>query len=779
MNTTRTISIFLICTLAVCSSIFLTFSLSSGTVLGMEQPLLGEMNGSGTAEDPYVVTDLAELQAIEEDLSANYVLESNIDASETSNWNKRLGFDPIGPNTSSPFRGTLDGQGHVITGLSITRVSKDNVGLFGVISQGSVRDLHLRNVDVRGNLASGGLVGFAKNSDINLSTVTGKIQGSNSVGGAAGALYEAQLQNTMTDVTVIGSGDSVGGLTGVQNPDSEIFASISHGNVSADGNPTGGFVGYLDDRATGIRNSVSTATVDGNAETGGFVGNADSVWPTLSELYWDINASNAQEGVGSGSRSVTGLTTEQMTGPAAKAHMEYLFVGTDFMTTDSYPVLEPHVEDVDVSLEDSLLSVEDTTAVTVTLSLYDGSTTTATRTAAYALAPDRLTIDNGTVTPTATGETEISVTVNNNTDTATLDVRTPANVSRTHAELESGAILENSTAAVTTTLENTGGMPGYERLALTAGGDTVADRAVHVGGHDRANVTLEWDVDTPGTYNLTVGERELGALTVLERGTVELRDVAASDAAVAGKSYTVNATLENTAETTVTVPLVSRFDGESRTDRVRVPPGESVHAVEVTAAEPTNRTVRHAISLGNATREANTTVLDPATLTLTDLTGPASAQSGETVTLAVNVTNTGGVAGSTTVTFEGGDGRQVRENVTVDPGHSRQVTATVTVRRDADATGDTLTYRARTDRGELSGTLAVETVADEQSTTDETTTRPTGDSTQTSPSVSDDRPRNTSDGGPTTTSGPGFGGLTTLVAILSGVALVVRRPRQA
>ena len=68
--------------------------------------------GSGTEADPYLITDVYELQEMSDDLTAYYVLGNDIDASVTSSWNGNAGFEPIGT-----FTGIFDGQGHTITGV--------------------------------------------------------------------------------------------------------------------------------------------------------------------------------------------------------------------------------------------------------------------------------------------------------------------------------------------------------------------------------------------------------------------------------------------------------------------------------------------------------------------------------------------------------------------------------------------------------------------------------------------------------------------------------------
>ena len=62
------------------------------------------ISGSGTAESPYVITSAAELQAVNDDLDAYYVLGNNISLSGQS-------FEPLGNEWDGPFTGTSGRQG--------------------------------------------------------------------------------------------------------------------------------------------------------------------------------------------------------------------------------------------------------------------------------------------------------------------------------------------------------------------------------------------------------------------------------------------------------------------------------------------------------------------------------------------------------------------------------------------------------------------------------------------------------------------------------------------
>ena len=107
------------------------------------------LTGSGTAEDPYMIYDVDDLQDMNLDLDAYYELASDIDASATATWNWHAGrgvyqgFAPV-----SPFNGHLDGNGYEITGLHINRAysTTAHVGLFGRTT-GAATISHVRILD--------------------------------------------------------------------------------------------------------------------------------------------------------------------------------------------------------------------------------------------------------------------------------------------------------------------------------------------------------------------------------------------------------------------------------------------------------------------------------------------------------------------------------------------------------------------------------------------------------------------------------------------------------
>lgn len=247
------------------------------------------LTGNGTATDPYRIGTAGELQAMRGNLTAHYALANDIDASGTAGWNAGKGFDPIG--AGSGFNGTFDGNGHVITDLTIARPGDENVGLFGQVeSAGRVTNVTLLDVNVTGNNYMGGLVG-ANYGVVSNASANGTITGTGGdVGGLVGDNY-GTISNAAVRGVVNGSGSYVGGMVG------ETLATVTNSTVDATvtgADYVGGLAGYS---ATPISNSSANGTVSGDGDIGGLVGSS----------YGSISRSSANTVVYGTGSSVGGL----------------------------------------------------------------------------------------------------------------------------------------------------------------------------------------------------------------------------------------------------------------------------------------------------------------------------------------------------------------------------------------------------------------------------------------------------------------------------------------
>jgi hypothetical protein len=263
---------------------------------------LAMMAGSGSPADPYIITDARQLQAMAADRSAAYRLGADVDASGTASWNDALGsakgFAPIG-ETHAPFNGSLDGNGHSITGLTITRADEGNVGLFGYSHGATIKNLSIMNIEVVGLRNVGGLVGenLGDGTSVANVTISGSVKGSDHyVGGVAGQFVHGSLNDINTQTAVSGEG-AVGGLVGdagrVTIESSSVSGSTKSSRYTAGGvagvgsavvvrdtsvagsvdgyDRTGGILGH-GDAGSVIRNTTVTATVSGSHDIGGLVG---------------------------------------------------------------------------------------------------------------------------------------------------------------------------------------------------------------------------------------------------------------------------------------------------------------------------------------------------------------------------------------------------------------------------------------------------------------------------------------------------------------------------
>jgi subtilisin family serine protease len=222
--------------------------------------------GSGTIEDPYLISNVEQFNNIRNNLAASYRLTSNLDFTyDTTNvnglfYNNGKGWLPIGNNESSSsgytgnaFNGNFDGNGYVIKGLNINRPSEYYLGLFGNVvgidtEHSTIKNLILENGNIKGQGYIGGLIGYAQYVDIsnvgtnlniiasdmyiggvvgyiegniNKSYNTALIEASSKAGGIAGSImgdiydtFNLGIMNRYNDINVTDSGGIVGVLSG-------------------------------------------------------------------------------------------------------------------------------------------------------------------------------------------------------------------------------------------------------------------------------------------------------------------------------------------------------------------------------------------------------------------------------------------------------------------------------------------------------------------------------------------------------------------------------------
>lgn len=161
---------------------------------------IGSLDGEGTESNPYKISEIHDLQAIQHsNPNMNHFEQTgDIDATGTEDWNEGKGFNPIaGRLFGSLFDGeewsqgiVFDGNGYKIDGLHIHRPNTVGVGLFSGLGDSTVKNVNLVDCDIRGYKCVGGIVGkYARpgiDNSIENCFVEGRVQGAYEVGGIAG-----------------------------------------------------------------------------------------------------------------------------------------------------------------------------------------------------------------------------------------------------------------------------------------------------------------------------------------------------------------------------------------------------------------------------------------------------------------------------------------------------------------------------------------------------------------------------------------------------------------
>ncbi len=251
--------------------------------------------------DASKVSNLYELQAMNEDLSGNYILVNDIDASQTKQWNDGAGFAPIG-ELKDPFTGTLDGQGYEIAGLYIDRPTEYGVGLFGYVGEGGqVRNVGLTGVNVTSDSSVGGLAGSNFGLVTRCSTTGGVVSAWRSGGGLVGSNRGTVSESYSTSDAFAGN-ERAGGLVGSNR--GTISDSYARGRVGSTGS-AGGLAGRNYDGT--VVNSYAMGKVFSNGASGGLVGHHEG---TVTSSFWDVDTSGQATSVGGVGKSTAEMRTK-------------------------------------------------------------------------------------------------------------------------------------------------------------------------------------------------------------------------------------------------------------------------------------------------------------------------------------------------------------------------------------------------------------------------------------------------------------------------------------
>ena len=284
-------------------------------------------SGSGTQVDPYQVETLDNLLWIstnETCWNSYFIQTSDIDASETVNWNDGAGFSPIGLNDSISFIGNYNGQTHSISNLFIDRLY-ENTGFFGFINNCVIRNIELQNSNISGFLYVGILVGYSFDSELSNIEISGTINGNLMIGALIGKSISNDIEDCSSSATVYG-GSSTGGLIG-SNSNSEISNCYCNGNVTGTVH-TGGFIG--ENYYTDITDCYCTGNVEGVSKVGGFIGEHYYGYITYCYCTGNVDGFDSTGGFAGMNRELTQILQCYSTGDVAGRNSIGGFIGINY-----------------------------------------------------------------------------------------------------------------------------------------------------------------------------------------------------------------------------------------------------------------------------------------------------------------------------------------------------------------------------------------------------------------------------------------------------------------
>jgi hypothetical protein len=249
-----------------------------------------------STETAFIITTCEQLQEMNDDLDAYYKLGNTIDCAASATWNANeeewvdgivggtliddpyvgvinngyYGFEPIGQvavmGESQGFTGTLDGQNYTISNLWIFRKDLAHNGLIGYATGATIKNITLSNAQIVGGSSTGGFLGYGSGVGLeDLTNTNGMVRAYLAYrgGGIAGQLDNSSTATllTVTDGTVHGSGNIIGGLIGSLTNTSTVTNSSASADVDG-GEYVGGAFGEIFD--SNVDNVDATGNVESN-----------------------------------------------------------------------------------------------------------------------------------------------------------------------------------------------------------------------------------------------------------------------------------------------------------------------------------------------------------------------------------------------------------------------------------------------------------------------------------------------------------------------------------
>jgi hypothetical protein len=241
-----------------------------------------ELEYSTPEPEVFHITDCEELQAINDNSvywGDTYILDNNIDCSDSVSWNSGAGFIPIAFDNADDFTGMLDGQGFTISDLYINQPDYEDIGLFSELEYATVTNVNFTGAEIVGYGHAGVIAGSTRgNVTVNEVAIASETSVSTTESGYVGGLFgyydDSGAASTITDVdisaTLLSADDcNMGGLIGYADAYSGLTVDQVHTTVDITGECSlGGLIGRGEGDIT-VTDTQTEGTIDISYEYGG------------------------------------------------------------------------------------------------------------------------------------------------------------------------------------------------------------------------------------------------------------------------------------------------------------------------------------------------------------------------------------------------------------------------------------------------------------------------------------------------------------------------------
>ncbi|WP_243108718.1 hypothetical protein [Clostridium rectalis] len=254
--------------------------------------------GDGSANNPYLIEDVFDLDAIRNGLDKCYKLIDDIDL-DIKPFNEGEGWNPIG-GYENPFNGNINGNNKIIKNLYINRPPNTFQGLFGRTSNSTILNLNIVNVDICASNLSGTIVGestcYTNILNCSVSKINARFSKLSAGGICGGVGYSCNIKNCYLKKGTIqfSQEKQVSTLIGSIGFDCNIINCFAICDLITS-KPIGGLIGLADGRGGVIKNCFCNGTNTVGILTSNINGNKSIV-----NCFWNKDLSNQNSDKGKG-----------------------------------------------------------------------------------------------------------------------------------------------------------------------------------------------------------------------------------------------------------------------------------------------------------------------------------------------------------------------------------------------------------------------------------------------------------------------------------------------